>query len=699
MHSRTTSSSSMYTRSMGAPNNSKRSRLAVLAVLLTLLLVWYATMRSSPRSPSGGELAGQLDQAHATARKQAELAVGDLLQQHGAEVGLRADLGSITWRVNTEGGEARTQRYMDQGFRLLVAFDMKRAHQSFAQAARLDARCAMCAWGEALSLGQTLNAAQDPAVEGRAYLDALHGLAVARTTASSSLFLIPRENRLIAAEDSLRSRVGSQSVDTIIPELEQQLLEALLLRYNCPQNLTESVPDSVRHLSDTLTTGLNGEEVRFVEETWSQCVAAGLLSREELNKRYAAAMEALALRFEAHDHVLFLAADAFMNLSPWDYWLDGHQSERIRPSAQRARDFLEKVIARSPDHAGALHLFIHLTEAGPHPEDALEAAKRLGNLLPGSPHLRHMPSHTFIRTGMYQESAHSNERALELPLVQHVYPQHNMDFLVYSLRMLGKSEQAWTAATMLGQYSEALLAQYGHPRRTPLEATFPAERFAVAPLQCAALFRRADWILAQPEPPAPRFYQRAIYHWARGLARLQAVSAATDAQGKRAAVEQAQGELARLREALAALLAEPDSAQYYGGAYPAVDLMRIAELELAAELARFSDATPGQSQSESELLKRALAIETALPYDEPPSQHFSVAHRLGAALSREGQLAAAERCYRDSLAYFHNDGWALFGLWQVQRAAKQKTDQVEELFRRAWSDADVQLVDSATVRV
>jgi tetratricopeptide (TPR) repeat protein len=438
-----------------------------------------------------------------------------------------------------------------------------------------------------------------------------------------------------------------------------------------------------------------------VEDTWRACKADGVLSRQQLNERYAASMEEAARRFSAHDHVLFLAADALMNLSPWDYWEDGHRSERIRPSAKRARDLLETVMARSPDHAGALHLFIHLTEAGPHPEDALQAAERLGNLLPGSPHLRHMPSHTFIRMGHYQESAHSNERALELPLVQHVYPQHNLDFLVYSLRMLGRSEAAWEAATTLSRYAEALLTHYGHPSRTPLEATFPAERFVVAQLQCAVVFRRADFALQVPEPPAPRFFQRAFYHWARGFALLQRAfmdGALVDVNAKRTAGTQATAELVGVRAALAELEAQPSSTQYYGGTYPAAELMRIGELELSAELARFG-VLPQESGSESELLQRALVIEQALTYDEPPSQHFPVAHRLGAALLRDGQLAAAERCYRDSLAYFHNDGWALFGLWQVQRAAQQSSADTKTLFRNAWRDSDVQLVDSAFVRV
>jgi hypothetical protein len=159
--------------------------LALVGITLALLFVLYTATRSANSRANHEE--EELD-GGPVGRKQAERAVGELLQRHGVEVGLRTDLGDITWRVH-HTGEVRAQRYFDQGLRLLVAFDMVRAHQSFAQAARLDPRCAMCAWGEALAFGQTLNAEQEPALEGRAYLDALHGLAVARSSAASSLTL------------------------------------------------------------------------------------------------------------------------------------------------------------------------------------------------------------------------------------------------------------------------------------------------------------------------------------------------------------------------------------------------------------------------------------------------------------------------------------------------------------------------------
>jgi hypothetical protein len=54
------------------------------------------------------------------------------------------------------------QRYFDQGLRLTYAFNHTEARRAFRQAQRLDPRCALCYWGEALVLGPNINAPMDP---------------------------------------------------------------------------------------------------------------------------------------------------------------------------------------------------------------------------------------------------------------------------------------------------------------------------------------------------------------------------------------------------------------------------------------------------------------------------------------------------------------------------------------------------------
>ena len=53
-------------------------------------------------------------------------------------------------------------RYFNQGFRLLAAFDFRRAVISFRAAQDADASCALCVWGEAFALGPNLNSFDEP---------------------------------------------------------------------------------------------------------------------------------------------------------------------------------------------------------------------------------------------------------------------------------------------------------------------------------------------------------------------------------------------------------------------------------------------------------------------------------------------------------------------------------------------------------
>lgn len=48
---------------------------------------------------------------------------------------------------------------------------------------------------------------------------------------------------------------------------------------------------------------------------------------------------------------------------------------------------LERVLARNPNHVGAIHLYIHAVEACQNPGRAEAAADRLAPLSPGAGHL------------------------------------------------------------------------------------------------------------------------------------------------------------------------------------------------------------------------------------------------------------------------------------------------------------------------
>jgi len=77
---------------------------------------------------------------------------------------LLATLGNYGFKITTSNDEA--QKFFNQGLNLYYGFNHLEAYRSFREAARLDPSCAMCWWGQALSLGPNINAPMDPSDAG-----------------------------------------------------------------------------------------------------------------------------------------------------------------------------------------------------------------------------------------------------------------------------------------------------------------------------------------------------------------------------------------------------------------------------------------------------------------------------------------------------------------------------------------------------
>jgi tetratricopeptide (TPR) repeat protein len=139
-------------------------------------------------------------------------------------VPLYTDLGTHTYPVTTT--DSRAQAYFDQGLRLYYAFNHAEAIRAFHEAQRLDAKCAMCWWGEALAWGPNINLPMDSA-SGVAAHAALQGALARRTGASRR---------------------------------EQSLIDALAVRY-------EAQPPADRaHLDQAYATAMRDVALRFPDD-------------------------------------------------------------------------------------------------------------------------------------------------------------------------------------------------------------------------------------------------------------------------------------------------------------------------------------------------------------------------------------------------------------------------------------------------
>ena len=89
--------------------------------------------------------------------------------------------------------------------------------------------------------------------------------------------------------------------------------------------------------------------------------------RGPLDLAYVDAMRELHQKYPEDDDAAALFAESMMNTMPWDYWLE---PEKPKPLTEEVLAALEGVLERNPEHALAIHLYIHAVEASSRPERA-----------------------------------------------------------------------------------------------------------------------------------------------------------------------------------------------------------------------------------------------------------------------------------------------------------------------------------------
>lgn len=388
------------------------------------------------------------------------------------------------------------------------------------------------------------------------------------------------------------------------------------------------------------------------------------------NLNYLKAMKKVHAQFPMDPDVVAWTAEAMMVTQPWEYWsLDGEPLNRTA----EFRKLLEDVMQRHPNHPAANHLYIHVMEASPWPEIAEPAADRLIDLIPGSGHLVHMPSHIWMQTGRYDDSADCNRRAAALDDAwfendpnaseYRFYMAHNRHFLAFAATMQGRRREALSSARAITQEIPASL----------MEANgFISD--GVAACKWHVLVRFGMWkeILEESTPPEWAVIGRALRHYARGIA------FANTERGF-----EARKELAMFDDAVQNI---PEKDWMLGG-QPAAEIMPLARLVLEGEI----EFKAGKQKNGLELLAQAVEFEERLKYAEPVPWMMPARHAYGALLIVDGQYKKAESVYLQDLEVFPANGWALLGLRDALRGQQRygESKQVDQAFRQAWKSADV----------
>jgi tetratricopeptide (TPR) repeat protein len=392
--------------------------------------------------------------------------------------------------------------------------------------------------------------------------------------------------------------------------------------------------------------------------------------RKQVDRDYADAMNDLATRFPDDLDAAVLAAEAMMQLRPWDLWsADGTAP---LPGTEEIVARLEGVLAKNPNHPGANHYYIHAVEASDRPQRALGCARRLGDLMPAAGHLVHMPSHIYFRLGMYEDAVNSNRQAvaadetyIEKSKPMGIYPMmyypHNIHFLWAALSMEGRSAESIAAASKVAQKLRLEMAE-----DMPM-----VEYFVPVPWYALVRFEKWDEVFEIAQPPSEFTYASGMWHYARGKALA--------GKGK---LQDAKEELAALGRNLAATPQD-----FLLMRHSAVRLLGIATSDLSAAVA----SAGGDQQTAIAQLRLAVILQDNLLYDEPPPWYFSEREALGKALLAAGNPAEAEAVFNDDLKRHPVNGWALFGLEKSLRAQNRtaEADDVHNRFEKAWARADI----------
>jgi hypothetical protein len=185
----------------------------------------------------------------------------------------------------------------------------------------------------------------------------------------------------------------------------------------------------------------NAQEQGFINAAAAFYQKKSKLSHAERTQAYSSALAQLHAQFPGDVNISAFYALSLVSLADEDV--------DTTANLQKAIAILDPLLQSHPDHPGVAHYLIHATDKPEFAAQGLEAARRYAAIAPDSAHALHMPSHIFVRLGLWQDSITSNiaanasgAHAAEMHLAEAHYQTHAMDFLSYSYLQSGQEAKA-----------------------------------------------------------------------------------------------------------------------------------------------------------------------------------------------------------------------------------------------------------------
>ena len=197
---------------------------------------------------------------------------------------------------------------------------------------------------------------------------------------------------------------------------------------------------------------------------------------------------------------------------------------------KNAGKILEDLHRKAPIHPAGYHYTIHAYDNPLLAQRALDISRGYGMIAPDVPHALHMPTHIFVRLGLWDDVIEWNKRSAAAALNQPVdgmtslHYAHAIDYLVYGYLQKGQDKEADTVLVKLTTTNN-------------FQDSF-ASAYAIAAAQARIALERSDWKTAAMLPvrshetfPWDKYpWFEAITYFSRGIgaARIGAIQAANE---------------------------------------------------------------------------------------------------------------------------------------------------------------------------
>ena len=170
---------------------------------------------------------------------------------------------------------------------------------------------------------------------------------------------------------------------------------------------------------------------------------------------HAAAMAKVAADNPADDEAQTFYALALLATMPL--------GDAALPIRRQAGAIAEKVFARSPNHPGAAHYLLHAYDHRTLAVRGLPAARAYAKIAPAASHALHMPAHSFLQAGLWDEAAASDEASWNasiawakrrgLPVSSRDY--HSLGWLQYEWTQQGRFSKTKDAIAFVDEAMKA----------------------------------------------------------------------------------------------------------------------------------------------------------------------------------------------------------------------------------------------------